>query len=455
MTIRLTDPVNIAGAHYDSGSTVTLARTTELLLIGQGRARDLTPKADTRSRVLQNMPRNYLARRAERTLKKGLDLVGVTTANSGTAATVSIDAASPFGTPAIKVAMPAGNTYAEVQFNGHGLSAFDGHVVFRVWVEDYTAVQQLQLFAGRTGYDRYWQTPYALNNSSVARWNGEHLMVVGPTAAATVNTFVSGVDALGDCKMRIFPGAAGANVWVERVSVPEPAIPTFLFTFDDASLTWMSNVLPILDRAGLRGTFGINTAAVGTNGALYLNSTQVAAIAAAGHQVSSHNLTNTAYADGTGGTQTAAQYTADFRSGRVALAGWSPTIDWAYHPWVQGRNNQAVMDTMRAEGLMIGRGIVAGHMFPTVGLGQERYAIKTFGTHQLADEAAIDAVVGNALRYGTLASFMTHEVVTTTPAGVETARRLFEYLVDAVAQCVKAGSAQCLTARELVTALDY
>lgn len=390
-----------------------------------------------------------------RILKRMLDTVGVGAANSGTAATVSIDAASPFGRPAYKVAMPAGNTWHEVQLTGLNIANFDGHVMWRIWVSDYTAVQQIHTYAGNSGYVRFWQGTYRLNNSDENRWNGEHLLRAGPTFASGTNTFVGGTDTMADCKIRIFPGAAGADVWVEAVFIPAVGRPTHILTYDDCSVTWMTNVLPDLAANRLRGSFGINSGDIGTNANLFLTNAQIQQIASAGHEICSHNVTNTAYADGSGsGTQNAATYTGDFRTAQAALAalvGRAFVSD--YHPWVQGRNNQAVHDTMRAMGLRIGRGTNSadGYNFPQVGLGNGVMALKNQSLHTFTTFAAIDAVVDIVNKYGLTVVWMTHEVLTTGGSDgiggdVETNVAFHRYLCQRLARDRDAGRCAVPTA---------
>lgn len=390
-------------------------------------------------------------RTPSRILKRCTDTVGVGVANSGTAATVSIDASSPFGRPAYRVQMPAGNTWHEVTLAGLNIAAFDGHVIWRVWVNDYTTIQQIQTFAGTSGYTRFWQGTYRLNNSNENRWNGEHILRAGPTFAGVTNSFVRGVDTMADCKIRIFPGAAGADLWVDAIFVPAVGRPTHCLTYDDCSVTWITNVLPALADRGLPGTFGINTGSIGTNAALFLSGPQVRQIALAGHQVSPHNVTDTPFNDGTGGTQTAAQYTADFVTSSAALSALVGSgLDTSYHAWVQGRNNVTVHDTMRAAGLRIGRGTDSadGYNFPQISVGNGVFALKNQSVHTLS-EAQIDAICDNANRYGLTIAWMIHEVTPNGGIGVETSIARHRYLLQRIASDRDNGIAAVRTMGEL------
>jgi hypothetical protein len=384
-----------------------------------------------------------------RVLKRMIDVVGVGVANSGTAATVAIDAASPFGRPAYKVDMPAGNTWHEVQLTGLNVANFDGHVIWSVWIADYTAVEQVQVYAGTTGYTRLFQSAYLVNTSNTSRWNGEHKIVVGPTQAGSANTFLRGTDSLAETKIRVFPGAAGASVWVDAVFVPGVGRPTHLITHDDCSVTWMSNGLPVLNEYSLKATFNINTGDINGSPSLFLSSAQVLQIAQAGHQVSCHNVTNTAFNDGTGGTQTASEYTADFISGCATLSSIvGQQLEPGYHAWVQGRNNVTVHDTMRAAGMLIGRGIVAGYNWPQVGLGNSALALRTQLLHTLTP-AQITTICNNAVLYGATVVWMVHEITPRGGVGVETAASVYRFLCDRIGKDVADQKAAHLTMQQL------
>lgn len=372
-------------------------------------------------------------RAKNRTLKRFLDTVGVTAGNSGTAATVTIDSASPFGRPALKVALPAGNTWHEVQLTGLNIANFDGHVAWRIWVEDYTTLGQVQPFVGTSGYSRFYQNTHNVSNSNTNRFNGEHIVIGGPLYSAVINTFVGGTDTMSDAKIRIWPASGVAtNVWVDVAAIPAVGRPTHVLTYDDCSVSWINEVLPYLATAGLTATFGINTGDLNGSPSLYLSSAQLQQIAAAGHQISAHNVTNTQYNDGTGGTQTAAQYTADFVTAQAALSAIvGGKMDPGYHPWVQGRTNGAVMDTMRSQGLKIARGTDLGYNFPQVGMGGHVLQLKEQAVHSLSTGNITD-ICANAKKYGTTVVWMIHEVTAAGGVGVETATAVHQHLINSI-----------------------
>lgn len=388
--------------------------TTQSLVSGDGNTFKIPP---------QKRPRLIL--------KRMLDAVGVTYANSGTAATPTVDTASPFGTTAIKLAIPAGNTYTEIQLAGNSLANFNDHIVWRVWIEDATKVTDIKAYAGTASYGRYYQRTYLVSSSNTNQFNGEHFIGVGPMFAAAVNTFVTGTDTLADVKLRITT-SADTNVWVERIVVHGNADPRIVFTFDDCVVSHYTRAYPKLAQYGLRGAFGINTDNIGGTASLYLSSSQIAEMANAGQEIYGHNVSNTNYP-----TQNAATYTAAFRTGLNALLAITPKTSSIYHPWVQGGNGIDVQATMRAQGVQIMRGINNAsdgpHNLFADGVGNRNVVVRANQTDNRTF-ASLQTDVDNCILYGSTMFFMTHELVTTTPlAGVETSLDVFNSLVEYVA----------------------
>ena len=353
------------------------------------------------------------AARRSSVLKRFSDQIGVTYANSGTSATPSIDSASPFGRPALKLVIPNGNTWAEVQLSGLGLASFDDHVVWRVWIEDYTGINQINVLAGTTGYGRYWQQNTLFNSSNTNRWNGEHACLTGPTRAASINTFVNGTDSLAETKIRITPvSGADRNVWIDAVVVPARGPGVVLLTYDDGFRSWIDYVHPDLRRNGLVGSFAFQSNLVGTNDTLYLNSGDIATLRAAGHEIAPHQVANTRFNDGTSGTQTASQYQTAYRTCLAALRGYvGGAASCDYHPYVQGGVNQSLIDTLRAEGLRVGRGVDnLRHNFHTAGLGRGIYSLKTaYMDSNGPDLATLIQAVDDCERYGSTLVLMGHD----------------------------------------------
>lgn len=401
-------------------------------------------------------------RARNRVLKRFLDTVGVTagTEATKTAATVTLEANSPWGTgvPALKVVFPASNFgWHEVQLTGvANIANFDGHVAWRVWVEDYTATGQFSNYMGTSGYGLLSLQNHVLNTSSTNRFNGEHIVVAGATRAAQSATFVHGTSTLADIKLRITPAAGSSVVWVRDVVIPGVGRPTHAITHDDSSVTWIANGLPYLSAAGLTATFGVYTSQLNTAPTINLTSAQVAQIAEAGHQISCHNVNNYPHDDGLvvdPNKQTATAYAADFVTACNVLAGIvGSALDTTYHPWVQGRNTQSAHDALRARGVRIARGTDPGYDFPQIGLGNNVLSLKTQPLNGMS-QAQILAAVEATRKYGLTTTWMVHEITTGTPTGVETAAANYQYLCNLIAQEVQGGQAVHRTMAQLAREL--
>lgn len=354
---------------------------------------------------------SYLRSPPPATIKRFTDQIGVTINNSGTAATVTVDASAPCGRTALKVAMPAGNTYTEISLASIGLAAFDDHLVWRVWVEDYTAVNQINSYAGTTAYGRFYQDAHIISTSTDYRWNGEHPVVTGPTRASAISTFVAGTDTLDAAKLRILPGAGGANVWIDCVSVVPRGVGIVLLTYDDGFRSWIDYVLPDLAAYGLVATFGVQTNIVGTNHSLYVDSADIPTMISAGHEVVPHQVSNMRFNDGLIGTQTVSQYQTDFRTAAATMRGYSSACRTTFHPFVQGGMNQSLVDALRAEGVRIARGVtMKKHNFHRAGLGRSVLNLRTQSMgSDTASLAAMLAEVDNCAKYGSTFVIMGHD----------------------------------------------
>lgn len=341
-------------------------------------------------------------------LKRLSDQVGVTVSGPATA---SIDAASPFGRPALKLTGFNGNN-VEVSITGLNIPKFDGHVIIPVWVSDHTMIQNFLVYAGSPGYARNYAQVYYLSTSATDRWSGEHALAVGPLRQDAEQGFITGQDTLGEVKFRASSPAAGLTLWVDCFKIAPKGPGIVLWTFDDGFKSWTTYIKPMLEKYGFRGSFGIQSSTVGTNPAIWSDPADLLSLARAGHDVVPHQVANNRYNDGTAGTQTAAQYQADFRTCKAAVMGWTDGLATAtYHPYVQGGNDRALHDVLRAEGLRVARGVDGlGHNFHLAGLGRSVMALKTRyleGVDSRLEQYKVD--IDACARYGTTLVFMGHD----------------------------------------------
>ena len=77
-------------------------------------------------------------------------------------------------------------------------------------------------------------------------------------------------------------------MWVKDCFIPAPQRPIVCFTWDDGFDSWATKVAPILAANNVKGTFGVNTAQIGST----ITAANLTALVAAGHQVCGHNVNN-------------------------------------------------------------------------------------------------------------------------------------------------------------------
>lgn len=359
-------------------------------------------------------------------LKSFVDTTGVTYANSGTAASQVLDDASPFGALRLRVDCPVGNTYTEVQVHsGLSVQKFpDGRTLyFRLWLEDWQSVSQIQVFAGINGYSRLVQNSWNVQNSNVNNRSGP-LAIPLNSHDTTSNSFNWGVDAVENMKFRVFTRSGySARFWVDEFGVAAWSRPKILITFDDASKSWMDYARAELSARGLQATFGVGTGQVGTNGALYVSASDLLALQSDGHQICAHNVTNTAY--GYSDVSRAA-YLAEYDTAVDQLRGWGIVGPFSYHPYVQGLHDQALIDALSARGVRSMRGVdsrIASACrlnYPTCGNARDNLGSMKVGAH--GPGLSLANAVGNVnslLKYGGTYAAMFHELTTGTATGVQ------------------------------------
>lgn len=358
-----------------------------------------------------------------RVVKRMTDATRIVTASSGTAPTFSLDASSPFGRTAYKVAMAAGTTFAEVGYNDLNVPNFNGHVAYRIWVEDYTKINDIKLYVGNSGYALNSFLTDTIITSDAQMFNGERVLYVGPSRINTGGTFVFGSTTLANTKIRFTPNAA-TNVWVDAIEIPERTNPAVCLTFDDGYRSWLTYLKPLLDRYGMKATFNINTSTIGTNDALYPTSGDIVRLANEGHQITCHNISNLKYiASPYSGDQTLSQYMADYTTARKTLEGYGlPVSGFGYHSYVQGGFDQALIDALRSEGVRCAR-IASSpkNMIYGSGLGNDIMALRTYELGTNYPVSTVTAGLDTLNTYGGAAIIMGHDTVanTATPTGVQ------------------------------------
>lgn len=399
-------------------------------------------------------------------IKRFSDLRNVTiTPSAGMTATAIIDQNSPFGGPALKLTLTAdsgGTRNCEVIVSNLNYDNFDDHLAASIWVDDATKVSQIIHYMGTSGFALYQQkNRNVFGGGSLV--GGHTLSWCGPLASSpTVNTFTFGTDALQTYKVRFtVPASQTAVVWVRDFVILARQRPLVCFTWDDGLSSWATRMTPYLDAAGLQATFALNSASIDAGSGI--TTAQIAALVAAGHQVTSHNVNNyklqTVYAQGDGennGTSTsedALTYAGSYVTARNVLAGTHnvPEDDFTYHSWVQGGYDQAGIEYLRAEGVELARSVISetqpyGHELGSSAMALSQITLGS-GTTLAAAKAAIDS----ARTYGTMVVFMGHVIADTAADSITWAESDWAALVAYVKEGEDNDNLDCLAAKEILT----
>lgn len=331
--------------------------------------------------VIESMDSILPRFRRHRTVREFASLQDVTNSATGGTVTPSIDIASPLGGRAMKLAFGASVTQHDVTISGFSLADFKsgrGKIVILAYFEEPRAISQIQCFIGTdTGFGTSIRCDYKLANDGVHHSHAIHRIVIQPDGAAADN--LGTTDDVAALRLRFqrsgtpisngvhnLPGGGAAsayvtNVWIKGVYLPEETLPFVLLTFDDASASWMTILHQELSTRGLRGTFGVNKNDVDAS-ALFVTTANLQTLYDYGHDLSSHNLANTAFS-----IATIADYVAEFRTCRDWMynAGWTRRLD--YHPYVQGIYNPELSSALQSEGVRWARTINAGHALERTG----------------------------------------------------------------------------------------
>ena len=385
---------------------------------------------------------------AAQCIRSGQSAVGWTLTNGGGAtATMALTAAgSPFGRPALKLTIPNDTGNVDVIADGLGLTAFTagrGSIVHHVYVEDELGIKQWQVHIGNdTALTRNMTLTYNLSNNNLNRANGHHIVALHADNAIA-NTLLT-IDSVERMRLRFFGQPAGAVVWIEGIYIPDPVQPWMVVTVDDSDISMYTRFHAELSRRGLRGTFAVDWDAVGTNPALFVSQAHLLEMYAAGHDVCSHNRTNTAYPDEnppTAQPNDAARlaYCSDFAFTRAKLRALGMTRALGYHPFVQGAHDGALVDAMRAHGATLMRTTGAGHVEP---FRADRQAVVR--QRQLGNAASLAAAQGwvtSALTRSQDVLLMGHILADTATDSITWAQSDFASLLDyALAAGMRVGS---------------
>jgi len=348
---------------YSNGAAVLLGQGVKFSVAGVIRPlRSIAP--------IVSGPKTYARTPQHRALREFYTTQDVTNSATGGTVTASIDTASPFGGPALKLAFGVGVTQHDLTISGMSLPNFTAgtaKIVALVYFDDARGMSQIQGFYGTTtGFSPSLQATYGIANNNFYNASKTHVISIHPDAASVTNTLAT-TDTVAAVRLRFqrsasassgnmiigagtAPSAYAMNCWVKGIYVVEKRPPFVCLTFDDASASWMQYAHPALSQRGLNALFCVNKNDVDTNNSLFVTTAQLQQMYDYGHDLSSHNLTNTAFTPAT-----ITNYLDEYRQCRdwMYTNGWTRRLD--YHSWVQGVHNPDICDALQNEGVRYAR----------------------------------------------------------------------------------------------------
>ena len=269
--------------------------------------------------------------------------------------TMTAETSTQLGTTALKLAIvnAAGAArYVDVLSAADGINfptwkAVKRRFAVRAAFSDPSKIAQFELYAGTSGLTRFFRArrfPHSLDKSNEGRTYGFH------DGSSAISDTLLDADTVTQYRIRVYVNAGQTvDAYIDGIYLPERVAPFFVWTIDDGDDS-MQTYADILSARGMRGTFGINTLSLGSAGKMTL--AQIDALAAAGHEVASHNIDNLTIT-----TQGTAAYLADYRATKWLLSARGALNASYYHPWVQGDNTTAGAAALRAEGVRVIRGV--------------------------------------------------------------------------------------------------
>jgi hypothetical protein len=365
--------------------------------------------------------------------------------------TMSIDTASPLGGTALKINIvntAGASRYVDVQSGANDIYIpnFKGNgrrLAFRVSVDTPANCPELSSFVGTSGLANFWRRAHYPSTYQAAT---KLVFATFPGPNCTTDT-VAVTDTIRQYRFRIY-AAAGAtiNVWIDGLYLPEKTKGYWVWTADDQAVS-LATIGSILAARGMKCTFGVNQSGITTGAAATLPAygsgafswTDVANLVAAGHEVGSHNVSNTNIS--VAGLPT---YMADYRTMKWDLFQRGYLTAPYYHPFVQGVQTAAGSDAMLADGARVQRLVTADPCEPLFrGDYLAAIPVREFSTtYQLGSATTAGTMLSylqEAIDYGVDQVGMMHLLDAASYAAVTWPVGAFQTFADAVAAAVSSG----------------
>lgn len=375
----------------------------------------------------------------------------VTNQDANITGTISIDTASPLGGTALKVNIvnAAGAArYVDVQSGANDIYIpnFKGNgrrLAFRLAVDTPANCPELSTFVGTSGLANYWRRAHYPSTYQAAT-SLVFSTFPGPNCVADT---LAASDTVRQYRFRIYVAAgATVNFWIDALYLPEKAKGYWVWTADDQTVS-LATIGRILADRGMHCTFGVNQSGITNNaaaaypayGSSAFSWTDVANLIAAGHEVGSHNVSNTNIS-----VAGLATYMADYRTMKWDLFQRGYLTAPYYHPFVQGVQTAAGSDALLAEGARTQR-LVAADLCEPLFRGDYLTSLpcREFSTtYQLGSATTAGTMMSylqEAIDYGVDQVGMMHLLDAASYAAVTWPIGAFTTFTDAVAAAVSSG----------------
>lgn len=185
-------------------------------------------------------------------LKRFTDLTGFVVDASGTAELATIN-----GETFVKITTVAG-TQTEVEFSGYSIPAPIGpHMVWAYYLDDYTTISSVQIFAGPTAYPANISLTATFTGSSAFDRNGYGVMAMNPYSSSISGSgFNWNTGTLQDFKFRITPKVGEvAVVYLHSAFLLARQRSTAIIGFDDNYSSVSQTGAASVTLKGVSGTY--------------------------------------------------------------------------------------------------------------------------------------------------------------------------------------------------------
>ncbi len=377
------------------------------------------------------------------------------------------------GMRGIKVTTAAG-FFCDIHFPEFSDTVAGGRVAYLMQVHDCTTLQSYTAYVGDSGYINFFTSGMSVSSVVGAQYNGFHVFAP-ETATANPRLNASAVWSVGGgspsfgvttfaaSKLRITPAAGKSTsvtifgAWVGYSS----EMPRVVVSADDGWASQYQDMLPILEKYSLRGSFAIIADMIDTNG--YMTLPQLQDLVARGHECVVHGPIG-----GGGSLQKYTNYSdilddVTFHRDYLVNNGLAKNGSEKIYVYPQGKfalslGDETIFDALRSAGFVGGRiadeklaSKPAGPLFKRQVMVCNVAAHLYDSSNEVGNISNIVARVQSAGTRGLNVILVFHKFTSGTPGDTNTIQNSnFEIICAAINALENAGTAQNALLSELV-----